>query len=196
MKTLATPLHSLPALHLHHCAMRTLAPSTQASSSNSQPRTLSRNFPSALLRCTSTMTMIDETYEFSVPRFFDFINGKTEKLRTSAGLSYGSILHSPTHLHTSKNVEENFQETIKQPQSMTTEIKEDDAPCSEVKEENNTTTSHVVPVDTERSEDVCKGKSSCLGISPSGDGSAETEKPRKGAILAKKINDAADRYSS
>ncbi|KAL4391285.1 hypothetical protein AHAS_Ahas03G0229800 [Arachis hypogaea] len=64
--------------------------------------------------------------------------------RTSAGLSYVLILHSPTHLHTSKNVEETFQETIKQPHSMTTEIKEDDALCSEVKEENNTTTSHVV----------------------------------------------------
>ncbi|XP_057744261.1 uncharacterized protein LOC130962162 [Arachis stenosperma] len=96
--------------------------------------------------------------------------------RTSVRLSYGSILHSPTHLHTSENVEETFQETIKQPQSMTTEIKEDDSPCSEVKEENNTTTSHVVLVYTKRSEDVCKGESSCLGISSSGDGSAEVGK--------------------
>ena len=59
---------------------------------------------------------------------------------------------------------------------MTTEIKEDDAPCSEVKEENNTTTTHVVLADTERGEDDCKGESSCLGISSSGDGSAEVGK--------------------
>ncbi|XLU19474.1 hypothetical protein S245_055540, partial [Arachis hypogaea] len=67
MRTLATPLRSLPALHLHHCyenpctqpslqalcctlSVATLAPSTQVSSSDSQPHTLSRNLPLALPR--------------------------------------------------------------------------------------------------------------------------------------------------
>ncbi|KAL1341349.1 uncharacterized protein [Arachis hypogaea] len=100
------------------------------------------------------MTMIDETYEFSAPRFFDFINGQTEEDECRAQQWFDTALsYAPSHI---RNVEETFQETIKHPQSMTTEIKEDDAPCSEVKEENNTTTSHVVLVDTERSEDICK----------------------------------------
>ncbi|KAL1355885.1 hypothetical protein HN51_007848 [Arachis hypogaea] len=150
----------------------------------------------------TTITMINETYEFSAPRFFDFINGETEEDERRAQLWFDTALsYAPSPFMpkikagrsitvdtlcdfneadkidtTSENAEKTFQETIKQPQSITTEIKEDDAPCSEVKEENKTIISHVVPADTERSEDVCKGESSCLGISSSGDGSAEVGK--------------------
>ena len=89
---------------------------------------------------------------------------------------------------------------------MTADTKEDDAPCNEAKEkeENNTTASHAVisviilhplknlfswlcshititnlfqaPADTERSDNDCKGESSCLGVSSSGVGSVEVGK--------------------
>ncbi|MED6113220.1 hypothetical protein PIB30_068815 [Stylosanthes scabra] len=146
--------------------------------------------------------MIDEIYEFSAPRFFDFINGETEEEVRRAQLWFDTALsYAPSPFMpkikagrsitvdtlcdfseadkidtASENVEDTtVQETSKQPQSMTTEIKEDDAPCREVKE-HNTTTSHVVPADTERSDDACKGEKSCLGVSSSGDGSAEVGK--------------------
>ncbi|XLR43753.1 hypothetical protein HN51_027818 [Arachis hypogaea] len=157
MRTLTTPLHSLPALHLHQCYENPCTLNASLLLRFVTSHLLSQPSIGAAPLCGgsgSTMTMIDETYEFSAPRFFDFINGQTEEDECRAQQWFDTALsYAPSHI---RNVEETFQETIKHPQSMTTEIKEDDAPCSEVKEENNTTTSHVVLVDTERSEDICK----------------------------------------
>ncbi|XP_041006375.1 protein TPX2 isoform X2 [Juglans microcarpa x Juglans regia] len=43
-------------------------------------------------RMISTMTMIDETYEFSAPRFYDFIKGETEEEVIKAELWFDSAL--------------------------------------------------------------------------------------------------------
>lgn len=48
--------------------------------------------PSGAAAATAAMTMIDEAYEFSAPRFFDFINGETEEDERKAELWFDSAL--------------------------------------------------------------------------------------------------------
>ncbi|XP_030546293.1 protein TPX2 isoform X3 [Rhodamnia argentea] len=48
--------------------------------------------PSGAVAATTAMTMIDEMYEFSAPRFFDFINGETEEDQRRAELWFESAL--------------------------------------------------------------------------------------------------------
>lgn len=43
-------------------------------------------------RMISTMMMIDEAYEFSAPRFYDFIKGETEEEVRKAELWFDSAL--------------------------------------------------------------------------------------------------------
>lgn len=43
-------------------------------------------------RMISTMMMIDEAYEFSAPRFYDFIKGETEEEVIKAELWFDSAL--------------------------------------------------------------------------------------------------------
>ncbi|KAJ1375380.1 protein TPX2-like, partial [Sesbania bispinosa] len=114
---------------------------------------------------TTGATMIDETYEFSAPRFFDFINGESMEEARRAELWFDTALsYAPSPFmpkikasrsiiveslcdfgeadnmeKTSANVDDSVLETNQQPQSTTTEIKEDGAPCIEAQEENSTT---------------------------------------------------------
>ncbi|KAF8043323.1 hypothetical protein BT93_A1611 [Corymbia citriodora subsp. variegata] len=48
--------------------------------------------PSGAAAIAGSMTMIDEAYEFSAPRFFDFINGETEEDQRKAELWFESTL--------------------------------------------------------------------------------------------------------
>ncbi|XP_027191283.1 protein TPX2 [Cicer arietinum] len=133
--------------------------------------------------------IIDETYEFSAPRFFDFTKGESDdeirraelwfhtalsyapspfmpKIKAGRSITVGTLCdfsEADDMPKTSANVEESsVLESKTQPQSMASKIKEedednkenlttpshvistnkkDDAPCCEVKEESNSTTS-------------------------------------------------------
>ncbi|XP_057455638.1 protein TPX2 [Lotus japonicus] len=122
--------------------------------------------------------MIDEAYEFSAPRFFDFMKEESAEDARRAELWFDSALtYAPSPFmpkikvarsinvlslcdfseadkmqKTSGNVDDNGLETNAQTQSMTTKRKEDDEPCTEAKEENTTT-------DQGRNENGNKGDS-------------------------------------
>ncbi|XP_061355574.1 protein TPX2 [Gastrolobium bilobum] len=176
----------------------------------------------------TVVTVIDEMYEFSAPRFFDFVKGESDddarraelwfdtalsyapspfmpKIKTGRSITVDSLCdfsEADTMPKTSANVDDNILKTNIQPECMTTKIKEDDAPCTEAKEENNTIASHVVSADKEddapciqakkdnnsttshadsaakeRSEnDDYKGDSACLRVSSSSGASVEVGK--------------------
>ncbi|KAK7281734.1 hypothetical protein RIF29_09976 [Crotalaria pallida] len=138
------------------------------------------------------ITMIDETYEFAAPRFFDFINGETDEDKLKAELWFDTALFyvpSPfmPKIKTSRSITVDslcdFSEADNMPKAPFSEVKEENnttashGPCSEAKEENNSTASHVVSADKERSDKDRKGDSECLsGVSSSGGATVEVGK--------------------
>ncbi|XP_019449032.1 PREDICTED: protein TPX2-like isoform X2 [Lupinus angustifolius] len=113
------------------------------------------------------ITMIDDTYEFSAPRFFDFINGESDEDKSKAELWFDTALfYAPSPFmpkiktsrsitvdslcdfseaeetqKTSANADGNVLEANMQQHCMTTKIKDTDAPYSDAKEEISTTAS-------------------------------------------------------
>ncbi|OIW06007.1 hypothetical protein TanjilG_11694 [Lupinus angustifolius] len=133
------------------------------------------------------VTMIDETYEFSAPRFFDFINGESDedkskaelwfdtdlfyapspfmpKIKTSRSITVGSLCdfsEADEMQKTSATADDNVLEANMQPHCMTTKIKDDDAPCSDAKEENNTLASHASHSEAKEKNNITASHAPC-----------------------------------
>ncbi|XP_045820364.1 protein TPX2 isoform X2 [Trifolium pratense] len=125
-------------------------------------------------------TIIDETYEFSAPRFFDFMKGESdEEIRRAELWFHTALSYAPSPFmpkikagrsitigtlcdfseadnvpKMSANVEDSVLESNQQPQSMTSKIKEEGV----AKEENLTNVSRVISTNKEDDVPCCKAK--------------------------------------